>query len=38
NPAFDVTPARYVTAFITEHGIAHAPFLDTLPKVMKAAP
>ena len=38
NPAFDVTPARYVTAFITEHGIAHAPFLNTLPKVMKAAP
>lgn len=24
NPAFDVTPARYVTAIITEHGI-HAP-------------
>ena len=28
NPAFDVTPARYVTAIITEHGI-HAP--DRLP-------
>lgn len=24
NPAFDVTPARYITAIITEHGI-HAP-------------
>ncbi len=34
NPAFDVTPARYVTAFITEHGVAHAPFTDSLPKVM----
>lgn len=34
NPAFDVTPARYVTAFITEHGVAHAPFTESLPKVM----
>src|SRR5256884_814892 len=26
NPAFDVTPARYVTAFITDRGIEHPPF------------
>jgi methylthioribose-1-phosphate isomerase len=26
NPAFDVTPARYVTAFITERGLVHPPF------------
>ncbi|HET7249636.1 MAG TPA: S-methyl-5-thioribose-1-phosphate isomerase [Gemmatimonadales bacterium] len=26
NPAFDVTPARYVTAFITERGLGHPPF------------
>ena len=26
NPAFDVTPARYVTAFITERGVVRAPF------------
>ena len=26
NPAFDVTPAKYVTAFITEHGIIRPPF------------
>jgi methylthioribose-1-phosphate isomerase len=26
NPAFDVTPAEYVTAFITEHGIVEPPF------------
>jgi methylthioribose-1-phosphate isomerase len=26
NPAFDVTPAKYVTAIITERGIARAPF------------
>ena len=26
NPAFDVTPHRYVTAFITERGIVRAPY------------
>jgi methylthioribose-1-phosphate isomerase len=26
NPAFDVTPARYVTAIITERGVARAPY------------
>jgi methylthioribose-1-phosphate isomerase len=26
NPAFDVTPARYVTAFITDRGIVQPPF------------
>ena len=26
NPAFDVTPARYVTAIICEHGVARAPY------------
>jgi methylthioribose-1-phosphate isomerase len=30
NPAFDVTPARYVTAIITERGVAQAPYLDSL--------
>jgi methylthioribose-1-phosphate isomerase len=30
NPAFDVTPARYVTAIITEHGIARAPYETSL--------
>jgi methylthioribose-1-phosphate isomerase len=30
NPAFDVTPARYVTAIITEHGIARAPYGESL--------
>ena len=25
NPAFDVTPARYVTAIISERGVARAP-------------
>jgi len=26
NPAFDVTPARYITAFITEKGVVHPPY------------
>jgi methylthioribose-1-phosphate isomerase len=26
NPAFDVTPARYVDAIITERGVARAPY------------
>ena len=30
NPAFDVTPARYVTAIVTERGIAKAPFEQSL--------
>jgi methylthioribose-1-phosphate isomerase len=30
NPAFDVTPARYVTAIITERGIAKAPYAKSL--------
>jgi methylthioribose-1-phosphate isomerase len=30
NPAFDVTPNRYVTAIITERGVARTPFIDSL--------
>src|SRR4030088_2092158 len=30
NPAFDVTPAKYVSAIITEKGIARAPYEDSL--------
>jgi methylthioribose-1-phosphate isomerase len=30
NPAFDVTPARYVTAIICEHGIARDPYKESL--------
>jgi methylthioribose-1-phosphate isomerase len=30
NPAFDVTPARYVTAIICEHGVARPPFKESL--------
>ncbi len=30
NPAFDVTPNRYVTAIITEKGVARAPYYESL--------
>jgi methylthioribose-1-phosphate isomerase len=30
NPAFDVTPARYVAAIITEKGVARAPYEESL--------
>ena len=33
NPAFDVTPNRYVTAIITERGVARPPFTDSLRKL-----
>jgi methylthioribose-1-phosphate isomerase len=37
NPAFDVTPARYVTAIITERGVIHAPSNASIAE-MEAAP
>ena len=33
NPAFDVTPAKYVAAIITEKGIARAPYDESLRKL-----
>jgi methylthioribose-1-phosphate isomerase len=33
NPAFDVTPARYITAFITEHGLIYPPFSENLARI-----
>lgn len=35
NPAFDVTPSRYVSAIITERGIARAPYTESLPKLLR---
>jgi methylthioribose-1-phosphate isomerase len=35
NPAFDVTPSQYVTAIITERGIARAPFSESLPQLFE---
>ncbi len=34
NPAFDVTPHRYVSAIITEKGVARPPFTESLAKLM----
>ncbi len=34
NPAFDVTPHRYVTAIITEKGVAIAPYTESLSQLM----
>ncbi len=36
NPAFDVTPAKYVAAIITERGIARAPYTESLRKLAEA--
>lgn len=33
NPAFDVTPARLVTAIITERGVARPPYPETLAEL-----
>ena len=33
NPAFDVTPAKYVTAIITERGVARAPYTESLKEL-----
>jgi methylthioribose-1-phosphate isomerase len=33
NPAFDVTPSKYVTAIVTEKGIARAPYLESLQRL-----
>jgi len=33
NPAFDVTPAKYVSAIVTERGIARFPYLESLEKL-----
>jgi methylthioribose-1-phosphate isomerase len=35
NPAFDVTPHRYVSAIITERGVARAPYTETLRELCR---
>src|SRR6202158_1529126 len=37
NPAFDVTPAKYVAAIITERGIARAPYTESLKQLSDAS-
>ncbi|MGA2965768.1 MAG: S-methyl-5-thioribose-1-phosphate isomerase [Terriglobales bacterium] len=36
NPAFDVTPAKYVAAIVTERGIARAPYVESLRRLSEA--
>jgi methylthioribose-1-phosphate isomerase len=36
NPAFDVTPAKYIKAIITERGIANAPYEESLRRLAGA--
>ena len=36
NPAFDVTPHKYITAFVTEKGLIHPPFRKTIPLLLTA--
>jgi len=35
NPSFDVTPAELVTAIITDRGIARAPYMESLKKLLE---
>jgi methylthioribose-1-phosphate isomerase len=35
NPAFDVTPAKYVTAIITERGVLRAPYEQSIQSMAK---
>ncbi|HMF64033.1 MAG TPA: S-methyl-5-thioribose-1-phosphate isomerase [Edaphobacter sp.] len=35
NPAFDVTPAKYVTAIITERGVLRAPYEQSIQQMAK---
>jgi methylthioribose-1-phosphate isomerase len=37
NPAFDVTPARLVSAIICEHGVARAPYEESLRRLADTA-
>jgi methylthioribose-1-phosphate isomerase len=34
NPAFDITPHRYITAIITEKGIIEAPYAQKLKEIL----
>ena len=35
NPAFDVTPHRYVTAIVTEHGVVRPPYVSNLARAVQ---
>ena len=37
NPAFDVTPARNITAIITDRGVARPPYAESLALLVGGA-
>jgi hypothetical protein len=37
NPAFDVTPAKYIAAIITERGVLRAPYAESLKNMETAS-
>src|SRR6266851_859745 len=37
NPAFDVTPSKYIAAIITERGLARSPLAESLKELAEAA-
>lgn len=37
NPAFDVTPAKFVTAIVTDRGVAQPPFAESLKRLANQA-
>ena len=37
NPAFDVTPAKYVSGIVTEHGVLRAPYRGAITKLIRRA-
>jgi methylthioribose-1-phosphate isomerase len=34
NPAFDVTPHQFITAIITDKGVARPPYVESLKKLV----
>ncbi len=38
NPSFDVTPARFIAAIITERGVARAPYRESLADLLASVP
>jgi len=38
NPAFDLTPAQYITAIITDQGIVYPPFANSLATLLGTSP
>jgi methylthioribose-1-phosphate isomerase len=38
NPAFDVTPAEYISAIVTERGVAEPPLAESLAQLRDSAP